>query len=154
MTEEKEVLWKNKGETSACKCQCGSWKQHWTNFSEAQWPKKCSVKGCSKPAEVVAHVYRESSPEICFVVPLCKRHNTQAESFELKGNDLAVCEEDEIASMVRLIEPLKRVRDEKETEQLMQEKQVLDDCMKTASNERTRKVIRGMYDELFRRIQG
>lgn len=35
--------WKNKAGTGNRLCKCGSWTQHWLNFSDESWPKKCSV---------------------------------------------------------------------------------------------------------------
>lgn len=35
--------WKNKVGTQDRECKCGSWKQHWINFSGKKWPEKCSV---------------------------------------------------------------------------------------------------------------
>jgi hypothetical protein len=69
--------WKNKSGTADCSCKCGSWKQHWLNFSGQPWPKKCSIVGCENPAEVGAHLWNPTYggvlPEV--IVPLCKDCN-------------------------------------------------------------------------------
>ena len=42
--------WKNKGGTGVRSCKCGSWEQHWLNYSGKSWPTQCSVFGCSNQA--------------------------------------------------------------------------------------------------------
>lgn len=51
--------WKNKNGTSDRECDCGSWKNHWKNFSKSSFPEKCSVKGCSEKASLGAHIISE-----------------------------------------------------------------------------------------------
>jgi len=83
--------WKNCiGTSDRPKCKCGSWEQHWKNFSEAAWPKKCSKVGCINPAEVGAHVKRGGiSGE--WIVPLCKDCNSiNSLSFSLEERRILV----------------------------------------------------------------
>ena len=48
--------WKNKVGTKDRACRCGTWKQHWVNYSEKPWPTQCTVSGCSNNATLGAHV--------------------------------------------------------------------------------------------------
>ena len=76
--------WKNKKGTSIRFCNCGSWKQHWLNYSGITWPEVCSVEGCKNKATLGAHIYNsEVSGEK--IVPACDSCNKRDESFDLKG---------------------------------------------------------------------
>ena len=65
-------------------CKCGSWKNHWLNFSGARvWPSSCSVKGCTNAADVGAHVQYKTNGD-WYIVPMCYSHNNmQGQSVEL-----------------------------------------------------------------------
>lgn len=81
--------WKNKRGTEDRSCQCGSWKNHWLNFSGKSWPDKCAVGSCSNKATLGAHVYNSSvSGE--YIVPMCRSCNAQQGEFSLKGNTTLV----------------------------------------------------------------
>lgn len=75
--------WKNKAGTGNRSCICGSWKNHWINFSDEPWPEKCSVSGCSNKATLGAHVY---NPNVTgeHIVPMCDSCNKRIYSFSLK----------------------------------------------------------------------
>lgn len=75
--------WKNKKGTEDRSCRCGSWKQHWINYSEKSWPEKCSVLGCDKSATLGAHVINsEVSGE--YIIPACDSCNKLSSEFNLK----------------------------------------------------------------------
>ncbi|MDR3001812.1 MAG: hypothetical protein LBU89_11180 [Fibromonadaceae bacterium] len=80
--------WKNKGNTSSrSNCKCGSWKNHWEFFSNKNLSlQKCSLLGCSNPAEQAAHVFRSEEGMYEWLVPLCRscNHPTNEEYFSLK----------------------------------------------------------------------
>jgi len=60
ITAKEQTDWKNKGGTgSRPNCKCGNWKNHWEIFSHRNFSlQKCSVFGCSNPAEQTAHIFR------------------------------------------------------------------------------------------------
>lgn len=75
--------WKNKKDTGDRSCKCGTWKQHWINYSGTQWPIFCSVSGCINEATLGAHVINlEVSGEK--IVPMCKSCNNLTNKFNLK----------------------------------------------------------------------
>lgn len=76
--------WKNKRGTGERTCRCGSWAQHWVNFSGQSWPATCSVAGCSQRPTLGAHVINSVvSGE--FIVPMCDACNKRVGEFTLKG---------------------------------------------------------------------
>ena len=76
--------WKNKVGTQNRVCGCGSWKQHWLNFSGKEWPDKCSVLGCNNDAILGAHIY---NPNVSGekIAPACDACNKKTGEFSLKG---------------------------------------------------------------------
>jgi hypothetical protein len=67
--------WKNKGGTaSRSACKCGSWKDHWINYSGQEWPNNCSVDGCQEKAEVGAHIWNPGVKGE-YVAPSCTSCN-------------------------------------------------------------------------------
>lgn len=82
--------WKNKNGTSDRSCYCGTWKQHWINYSKKNWPLICSVKGCSNSAEVGAHVYNTNISKKEYIVPMCKSCNRLTEEFYLNKDVVLV----------------------------------------------------------------
>lgn len=77
--------WKNKNGTGVRACRCGSWKQHWLNFSGESWPDFCSVKGCMNAPTLGAHVFNGAvSGER--IVPMCDSCNKISGEFSLKAN--------------------------------------------------------------------
>lgn len=75
--------WKNKNGTSNRTCNCGSWKQHWINYSNKKWPSKCSVLGCTNAATLGAHIINSSvSGE--YIVPACDSCNKLSSEFNLE----------------------------------------------------------------------
>ncbi|MDR2580035.1 MAG: hypothetical protein LBC85_03465 [Fibromonadaceae bacterium] len=81
--------WKNKSGTGSRTCSCGSWQAHWENFSKRRRSfalQKCSVLGCSKPAEHGAHIFRAEDGMTEWIAPLCAECNSHSntEAFPLK----------------------------------------------------------------------
>lgn len=76
--------WKNKRGTADRACKCGTWKQHWLNFSGETWPTSCSVGGCTKAPTLGAHVI---NPDVTGerIVPMCDSCNKLSDDFSLKG---------------------------------------------------------------------
>ena len=68
--------WKNKRGTSNREtCNCGSWKNHWLNYSgSSYWPTYCSVYGCYDHATDGGHVINDYYNGE-WIIPLCKTHN-------------------------------------------------------------------------------
>ena len=62
--------------TSDTKCTCGSWLQHWKNFSNQDLPFFCPEKSCIKDDLIGAHVQKANSfDKKWYIVPLCSDHN-------------------------------------------------------------------------------
>lgn len=76
--------WKNKKGTADRSCGCGSWKNHWINYSGNSWPSNCSVSGCTTSPELGAHVYN-TSVEGEKIVPMCHSCNGLDGTFHLNG---------------------------------------------------------------------
>ena len=74
---------KNINGTSQNKCSCGSWLQHWKNYS-GQTARICRAKGCSSTDLLGAHVQKAVSYDSSwYIVPFCKAHNHAIGSIEL-----------------------------------------------------------------------
>ena len=55
-------------------CKCGSWLQHWKNYSDES-VSHCSASGCENPVEVGVHVQKaDSHDKNWYVVPFCSTH--------------------------------------------------------------------------------
>jgi len=62
--------------TSQKICKCGSWLNHWVNYSGQSVPSYCPEKSCTEKELVGAHVQQESSDDNnWYIYPLCKKHN-------------------------------------------------------------------------------
>lgn len=71
--------------TSSNVCNCGSWLDHWKNFSGQLLPSYCPETKCMQKPEVGAHIQKESSSDSnWYIIPLCKTHNVE------KGKSLTV----------------------------------------------------------------
>ena len=69
--------------TSQNKCSCGSWLQHWKNFS-GQTATICRALGCSRTDLVGAHVQKDVNyDDKWYIVPFCNSHNRSTGSVEL-----------------------------------------------------------------------
>jgi hypothetical protein len=82
-TELSSKRWKNKNGTGDRECKCGSWKQHWKNFSTKNWPITCCIYGCGNSANLGAHVIsHEVSGE--WIIPVCDSCNQRDDIFYVK----------------------------------------------------------------------
>ena len=75
-------LWKNKSGTAERNCKCGSWKQHWLNYSKMSWPRTCSVSDCSNYPTLGAHIYQIGETKE-YIVPMCDKCNSRSDAFGL-----------------------------------------------------------------------
>jgi hypothetical protein len=75
--------WKNKKRTSDRDCNCGSWKNHWINFSNQDWPASCSVSGCNSKATLGAHILH-SNVNGERIAPMCDSCNMTSGNFSFK----------------------------------------------------------------------
>lgn len=65
-------------------CKCGSWLDHWKNFSGNPLPKFCPEKNCIGKDLVGAHVLKfGSTDKKTYIVPLCSRHNLSTGSISI-----------------------------------------------------------------------
>lgn len=76
--------WSNVPGTGEDSCPCGAWTDHWVKHSGKSWPTSCSVKGCTNPATLGAHI---QNPHVVGlrIVPMCGSCNGLDESFDLAG---------------------------------------------------------------------
>jgi len=73
--------------TSGKTCKCGSWLDHWKNYSGESAPIYCPVAECVEEELVGAHVQKNSlADESWYIVPLCRTHNAA------KGKSLTIAE--------------------------------------------------------------
>jgi hypothetical protein len=74
--------------TSDNTCGCGSWLDHWLNFSGQSLPRYCPETSCTNKPEVGAHVQKNSnSDKNWYIVPLCKGCNgKRSESLEISDS--------------------------------------------------------------------
>jgi hypothetical protein len=69
---------KNINGTSARTCKCGSWLDHWKNFSGQSLPHLCPEEKCLNVPTVGAHVQKDSLIDNdWYIVPLCRMHNAE-----------------------------------------------------------------------------
>ncbi len=69
-------VWNLNGRTSG-KCKCGSWLQHWLNYSHKPLPEHCAEVNCLQRPTAAAHVQLDWGAEaLWYVVPLCPGHNS------------------------------------------------------------------------------
>lgn len=63
--------------TSDTTCRCGSWLNHWKNFSGQTLPSYCPANGCLNKDLLGAHVQKggESLDQKWYIYPLCGSHN-------------------------------------------------------------------------------
>lgn len=79
----------NKKGTADRRCVCGTWKQHWINFSGKEWPDKCLVKGCNAQATLGAHITKVGESKE-YIIPACVECNQSSSEFQLKQDDCLV----------------------------------------------------------------
>lgn len=74
----------------AKKCKCGSWIQHWKNFT-TQMVTYCSESSCTNKYQDGAHVQKaNSADEKWYIVPFCKPHNNASSTEVLNVGDTAL----------------------------------------------------------------
>lgn len=75
--------------TSQRACKCGSWLEHWRNFS-GQQANICRAAGCSRKDLAGAHVQKDVNYDNrWYIVPFCTFHNKASDPVELvKGTGL------------------------------------------------------------------
>jgi hypothetical protein len=67
---------------------CGSWLNHWENFSGQRKPEFCPAKGCMKIDLVGAHVQKADDPdEKWYIYPLCNTHCNSKSILPLEVSD-------------------------------------------------------------------
>lgn len=76
--------WSNASGTVNKTCTCGTWKQHWLNYSGKAWPSSCAVKECFFPPTLGGHVQNPGVVGI-LIAPLCDSCNGRGDIFMLKG---------------------------------------------------------------------
>ena len=76
--------WSNVVGSAEEQCRCGSWKEHWLNYSKQAWPGNCSVLGCSRPPRMAANVYN-AGVDGQYITPMCETCNKSKETFSLTG---------------------------------------------------------------------
>jgi hypothetical protein len=81
--------WSNKVGTSNRSCACGTWKQHWMNFSNRAWPIKCSLLGCENAPTLGAHLINTSSNDE-YIVPFCDSCNKIATYFTIEEGSILI----------------------------------------------------------------
>jgi len=67
-------------------CHCGTWLQHWRNFSVLPLPIHCQEAFCRERPELGAVVKSSDDKDSNFyVVPLCKWHSQAKASLEISS---------------------------------------------------------------------
>ena len=74
--------------TSDNDCKCGSWIQHWKNYSGIP-ALYCSEKSCLETDLVGAHVQQMSTND-WYIIPLCQKHNKAKEDLEIVDSTVFV----------------------------------------------------------------
>ena len=70
--------------TSDNTCKCGSWLQHWKNYSRLS-ANECVVNNCRNKSEVGGHVQKgDSLDQKWYVIPVCTACNAK------RGQDLHI----------------------------------------------------------------
>jgi hypothetical protein len=72
-------------------CHCGTWLQHWRNFSVLPLPIHCQEGSCRERPELgVVVKCGDGKDTDCFVVPLCKRHSQAKTGMEISSFSMLV----------------------------------------------------------------
>jgi len=81
---------KNINGTSQRSCRCGSWLQHWHNYS-GQTATICRALGCGNPVSAGAHVQKDVLYDSSwYIVPFCASHNHSSGSIEIVAGTVLV----------------------------------------------------------------
>lgn len=74
---------KNINGTAQLNCSCGSWLQHWENYS-GQTATYCGEVSCTNTDLVGAHVQKADSYDSAwYIYPLCNKHNQAGGTLEV-----------------------------------------------------------------------
>jgi hypothetical protein len=76
--------------TTSKSCSCGSWLEHWDNFSNEK-AILCSAKLCLERQLVGTHVkkvYHADNAQ--YIIPLCQLHDLSDKMIEISGNYILV----------------------------------------------------------------
>lgn len=71
-------------------CSCGSWLQHWKNYSGTPIPSECVEETCTREPEVGAHVQIDVSSINWYIIPLCSRCNKRAGDLNIMDSTVLV----------------------------------------------------------------
>jgi len=75
---------KNINGTSQNKCRCGSWLDHWKNYSKQSVPIICPAYGCNGKDIVGAHVQKDSIYDNkWYIYPLCTSCNQKGGTLDV-----------------------------------------------------------------------
>ena len=69
---------RNQNGTSDRSCYCGSWIDHWKNYTGSENAAVCVVAGCMKQPTIGAHVEFakvEKQKGFSYIAPMCVEHN-------------------------------------------------------------------------------
>ena len=81
LTKVKTISW-----TTGKSCNCGSWLEHWENFSGHK-AILCSAKLCLETQLDGVHVKKMYSTDRArYIIPLCPYHNNLEELVEISDN--------------------------------------------------------------------
>ncbi len=71
--------------TSDTTCRCGSWLNHWKNFSRQALPSYCPAANCLNKDLLGAHVQKggASLDQKWYIYPLCGAHNKHTGELEV-----------------------------------------------------------------------
>lgn len=83
-------LWKNKNGTADRTCSCGTWKNHWLNFSDERWPNECVVYRCKNQPVLGGHIIKLNGDKSEWIAPMCAACNKRTDSFELNSGMILV----------------------------------------------------------------
>lgn len=76
--------------TATRRCNCGSWIQHWHNFT-GRTATMCKAEGCSRRDVVGAHVRKNGvRDQSHYIVPLCNLHNRQTSGVKINKGTVLV----------------------------------------------------------------
>jgi len=84
---ETEYYWQNVTGSGNDHCSCGSWKEHWMNFSNESWPNRCRVSGCLSAAVYGIHI-KTSSKSGEYIIPGCSECNKKEDLFLIRDTKL------------------------------------------------------------------
>ena len=74
---------KNINGTTQNVCRCGSWLEHWANFS-GRTAYYCAALDCNETDLKGAHVQKADAADgNWYIVPLCKRHSRETGELEI-----------------------------------------------------------------------